>query len=45
MCDIPMTPRWEEKASQRIKIKKIRAINEIIEPIDEITFHLVYASG
>lgn len=28
-----------------MKIKNNRAINEIIEPNDETTFHLVYASG
>ncbi len=34
-----------EKASQ-IKNKKIRvAISEIVDPIDEIVFHRVYASG
>lgn len=45
MCDNPITPRCAEKASHRMKIKKISAMNEIIDPMEEITFHLVYASG
>jgi len=28
-----------------IKIKYRRAITDVIDPIDETTFHLVYASG
>ena len=39
------TDRWEEKASHRIKIKNIRAVNERSDPIDETTFHFINASG
>lgn len=41
MWESPITPRWAEKASHRMKIKKIRAINESIDPIDDTTFHFV----
>lgn len=40
-----MIARWEVNASHKRKIKRRRAINEIMEPIDEITFHDVYESG
>lgn len=40
-----MIARWEVKASHNRNIKKMRAINEIIEPIDEITFHVTIESG
>ena len=39
------TFRFEEKASQIIKIIRITAVSEINEPTDEIIFHAVYASG
>ena len=39
--DSPITPRCAENASHRIKMKNKRATNETIEPIEEITFHLV----
>lgn len=41
MCVIPITGRWALNASHKIKINKSKAINEIIEPKDETTFHLV----
>ena len=39
------TSRLEAKASQIMKIISITAVSEIKEPIDEIVFHVVYASG
>lgn len=42
---LQITLRCVIRASQIIIIKKRTAIKEIMEPIDEITFHLVYASG
>lgn len=42
---VEITGRCEAKASHKIKIKYKRATKEIIEPIDETTFHLTYASG
>lgn len=38
-------PRWDTRASHKIKMKKSNATNEIIDPILDRTFHLVYASG
>jgi len=38
-------PRWAANASHKIKMKNTRATNEIIEPILDRTFHLVYVSG
>lgn len=40
-----MTGRWAVNASHKIKINSKRATNLIIEPIEDITFHLVNASG
>lgn len=40
-----MVFREEVNPSQRIKMKNITPINEMIDPIDEIMFHRVYASG
>ena len=40
-----ITPRWDLNASHNKKMNKIRPVNEIIEPIDDTTFHLVIASG
>lgn len=42
---VKMAGRWAKKASQIRKINMRRAINEIIDPIDEIAFQQVYASG
>ena len=39
------TSRLEAKASQIMKIISITAVSEMKEPIDEIMFHVVYASG
>ena len=39
------TSRLDANASQIIKIISITAVSEINEPIDEIVFHIVYASG
>lgn len=37
--------RCDAKASQIMKINIIRAVNDSIDPIDEITFHFINASG
>lgn len=39
------TSRLDAKASQIINTIKMTAVNEMKEPIDETTFHIVYASG
>ena len=36
-----ITGRWENKASQRRKIKKRREIKEITDPIDETAFQVI----
>lgn len=45
MCWLDRTGRWEAKASQMMKINMIRAVNDSIDPMDEITFHFIKASG
>lgn len=40
-----MMARCEVNASHNKKINIIKAINEIIEPIEETTFHVVNESG
>jgi len=37
--------RWAAKASHRMKMNSRRATKEIIDPMDDTTFHLVKASG
>lgn len=39
------TGRAEVKASQMITINPRAAMKEIIDPIEETIFHVVYASG
>lgn len=39
------TFRFEAKASQMMNINMITAVIEISEPMDDIVFHRVYASG
>ena len=39
------TSRLDANASQRIKTISMTAVREINEPIDEMVFHIVYASG
>lgn len=39
------TARCATRASHKIKINMITATIEIIDPIEETMFHLVYASG
>ena len=39
------TDRCDAKASHSIKINKTKAVKEIIDPIDEITFHVINLSG
>jgi len=41
MCPEEITPRWEDRASQRMKIKKSKAAKDSIEPILDTTFHFV----
>lgn len=43
-CD-EITFRCATNLSHRMKMKRRRAIKEIIDPREEITFHLVNASG
>lgn len=38
-------PRLEERDSHMIHINRITEMNEINEPTEEITFHMVKASG
>ena len=45
MWGLAITVRCAAKASQIITMNIIKATNEIIAPIDEITFHLIMASG
>lgn len=39
------TSRLDANASQIIKIINMTAVREINEPMDEMVFHIVYASG
>lgn len=39
------TSRLDANASQMIKTISITAVSEMNEPIDEMVFHIVYASG
>ena len=39
------TSRLDANASQIMKVISITAVSEMNEPIDEIVFHVVYASG
>lgn len=39
------TSRLEANASQIMKIINITAVSEMNEPIEEMVFHVVYASG
>ena len=40
-----ITLRWDANASQRMKMNNINAVNDSNDPIDEITFHFMNASG
>lgn len=40
-----ITGRFETRASQIIITNPMTAIREIVEPIEETTFHVVKASG
>lgn len=42
---ILVSERLDENASHTINVMMITAAREIDEPIDETTFHNVYASG
>ncbi len=39
------TFRFDVRASQMMNISMITAVIEISEPIDDMVFHMVYASG
>ena len=39
------TSRLDANASQIMKIISITAVREMNEPMDEMVFHVVYASG
>lgn len=39
------TSRLDANASQIMKIISITAVSEIKDPMDEMVFHIVYASG
>jgi hypothetical protein len=43
--NLEITLRWEAKASHRMKIKNISAVNDRRDPIDDTTFHIINASG
>jgi len=45
MCGLATTLRCEAKASHKMKINSINAVNDSNDPIDEITFHFIKASG
>lgn len=45
MWELVMIGRCDAIASQIIKINIIRAVNDNIDPMDEITFHFMNASG
>lgn len=45
VSSITATSRLDAKASQIMKIINITAVSEIKEPIEEIVFQVVYASG
>jgi hypothetical protein len=45
ICGLAITLRCAANASQIIKMNASNAMNEIIAPIEEITFHFVIASG
>ena len=42
---IVRTSRLDANASQIMKIISITAVREMNEPMDEMVFHVVYASG
>jgi hypothetical protein len=44
-CGLEIIVRCAENASQIIKMNINRATNDSSEPIDEITFHFIKASG
>lgn len=45
MYGAEITDRWAANASQRTAINISKAVNEIIDPTEDNTFHLVMASG
>jgi len=45
MWYLDTTLRCVAKASHKIKMKNISAVNDSRDPIDETTFHIIKASG
>lgn len=45
MWDLVIIGRWAANASQMMKMNIIRAVNDNMDPMDEITFHFMKASG
>jgi hypothetical protein len=45
MCCLEITVRCDENASQMIKINISSAKNDRSDPMDEIIFHFIKASG
>jgi hypothetical protein len=45
MCILANTLRCDENASHKMKINNIKAVNDNSDPIEEITFHFIKASG
>jgi hypothetical protein len=43
--NLEITLRCEAKASHKMKIKNMRAVNDSKEPIEDTTFHIIKASG
>lgn len=40
-----ITVRWADNLSHKIKMNRSRATNDIIDPLDDTTFHFVNLSG
>jgi hypothetical protein len=45
MCGLAITLRCEAKASHKMKMNSISAVKDNRDPIEEITFHFINASG
>jgi len=45
MCELVITVRCEAKASHKMKINSMSAMNDNSDPIEETTFHFMKASG
>jgi hypothetical protein len=45
ICDLVITVRCEAKASHKIKMNNMSAINDSSDPIEDTAFHFMKASG